>query len=260
MRQRDDVPARVAAGFPSPGAEWREPQLNLRRLLGFVSEDSFCYFMRSTALSVAGVMRGDILVVSPTLTASNRDLVIARVNGAVWVRRLLLAGGVRFLVPEDLLDAHQPRFTVFAHERLQLVGVILCSIHPLHAAARERVAPFQQTRDLDAFLGLDQPGVYCTRVVGTSMRAVGIADGDILLIDRRLSAQENDIVIASLDGAFVVKRLIQARGAVFLLSDNPLTPPIAVTSQQFQVWGVVLFNLHLVHPLITHRLLEEEGR
>ncbi len=260
MHDRDVIPAHVAAGFPSPGAEWREPPLNLRRLLGFVSEGSFVYFMRSTALSAAGVMRGDVLVLSPTLDAQNRDLVLARVNGALWVRRLLRANGVTFLVPEDLINAHQSRLTVFAHERLQILGVILSSIHPLHAAARDRVAPFQETRDLDGFLGLDEPGVYCTRVRGTSMRAVGIEDGDILLIDRRLSAQENDIIIASLDGSFVVKRLIQARGAVFLLSDNPLTPPIAVTSQQFQVWGVVLFNLHLVHPLITHRLLEEEGR
>ncbi len=252
------VPARVAAGFPSPGEEWREPSLNVRRLLGFGGEGSFCYPMKSSALSAAGIMRGDLLIVSPTLAAANRDLVMAQVNGAVWVRRLLLAHGMQFLVPEDLLNPHQVRLTVFAHEKLHLWGVILCSIHPLHLQARARLIPFVRTRDIDAILALDQPGVYCTRVLGHSMRTVGIEDGDVLIIDRRLQAEENDIIIAALDGGFVVKRLVQVKEAIFLLSDNPQMAPIAVTSQRFQIWGVVLFNLHVVHPLITSRFQSQE--
>jgi SOS-response transcriptional repressor LexA len=73
------------------------------------------------------------------------------------------------------------------------------------------------------------------------------------MIDLRLHAEENDISIAALDGGFVVKRLVQVNDAVFLLSDNPQMAPIAITSQQFQIWGVVLFNLHVIHSLITSR-------
>ncbi len=253
-------PPYVLAGFPSPGEEFREPTLNLRSLLGFGGEGSFSYPMKSSALSAAGIMRGDLLIVSPTLAAANRDLVIAQVNGAVWVRRLLRAHGMTFLVPEDLLNPRQARLTIFSHESLHMWGVILCSIHPLHPQARARLPPFVRTRDIDAILGLDQPGVYCTRVKGHSMCSVGIEDGDILIIDRSLQAEENDIIIAALDGGFVVKRLVQVQEAIFLLSDNPQMAPIAVTSQHFQIWGVVLFNLHVVHPLLTSRFQFQERR
>ena len=57
---------------------------------------------------------------------------------------------------------------------------------------------------------------------------------------RTQAAREHDIIIASLQGGDDVKRLLQARETTFLLSDHPLIPPIAATTEAgFQVWGVV---------------------
>ncbi len=245
----------VAAGFQSPGEEWREQRLDVRQLFGLASEGSFCFLMKTADMSAAGILKGDVLVASPTLSASSTDIVIATVDEKTQVRRLLRIGSVAFLVPEDPARPHAQRRPLLSGDSVLLEAVVLCSIHGLSESSRLALSNHPPGANVNRLLGLHLPSVFATLVKGTSMQGAGVFDGDIVVVDRAQRPVANDVIIASLNGGFVVKRFIQARGSVFLLSDNPLTPPVLVTTEMgFQVWGVALFSLHLLHRQVRERL------
>ena len=79
------------------------------------------------------------------------------------------------------------------------------------------------------------------------MVGAGIQSGDVILIDRSLTPQKGNIVLAVLDGEFTVKRVDVQDDKLFLIPENPRLQPIEVGEESnFQVWGVVTFVIHKV--------------
>jgi len=104
----------------------------------------------------------------------------------------------------------------------------------------------QEPLDLNSYL-IDHPAAtYFVRVTGDSMQGAGIHEGDLLIVDRSISVRQNQIVVASLDGEFMVKRLVWHAQQVQLVSENPKYSPIKVRSSDFSVWGVVRHVIHEV--------------
>lgn len=92
---------------------------------------------------------------------------------------------------------------------------------------------------------------FVVRVAGDSMVGAGIFDGDLLLVDRSLTARDGDVIIAALDGELTVKRLVlRGHGKPPILHpENPQYPDISLHSgQDFLVWGVVIGNYHFQRP------------
>ena len=90
-------------------------------------------------------------------------------------------------------------------------------------------------------LVIDNPSAtFFVRVAGESMKEIGIADGDILVVDRSIENWENRIVVAVIDSEFTIKRFTKRNGKVVLEAENPDYPPIKITEEMdFSVWGVV---------------------
>lgn len=78
----------VAAGFPSPAADFCEARLDLNELC--VQHPAATYFVRAQGDSMleAGIFPGDVLVVDRSLSAKHGDIVIASFNGELTVKRL----------------------------------------------------------------------------------------------------------------------------------------------------------------------------
>jgi DNA polymerase V len=77
------------------------------------------------------------------------------------------------------------------------------------------------------------------------MRDANLGDGDLLIIDRAETPRHKSIVVAILNGEFVVKRLHKRNGELKLLSENKAYPPIEITEgMDFDIWGVVS---HIIH-------------
>ncbi|AOZ52673.1 error-prone repair protein UmuD [Chromobacterium vaccinii] len=94
--------------------------------------------------------------------------------------------------------------------------------------------------NLHEYLVEDPPATFIVRVRGDSMIGAGIDNGDLLVVDKGLTANHGDIVIAVLDGEFTVKRLHRIRGHCALIAENPAYPPIRLADgQELEVWGVV---------------------
>lgn len=99
--------------------------------------------------------------------------------------------------------------------------------------------------DFNTFLVKNRPATYALRVQGDSMINAGIFNGDILIIDRSITPKSNDIIIASLDNEFTVKRYIIENKKFFLYPENPEYPVIEITKDSnFQIWGIVTFTIH----------------
>ena len=85
---------------------------------------------------------------------------------------------------------------------------------------------------------------FYAKVVGMSMKDAGITEGDILVIDRAVDPEQDDIVIAFIDGEFTVKYIDFSeikRNRIWLRPANDDFKPIRVTADSdFRVWGVVV--------------------
>ena len=89
---------------------------------------------------------------------------------------------------------------------------------------------------------------FFMRVRGDAMAGEGILDGDLLVIDRSVEARPGMVVIATHEGAFIVRRLQAAQGGRhgLLVASDGVSPPLTLASGAAELWGVVI---HAVHHL-----------
>lgn len=103
----------------------------------------------------------------------------------------------------------------------------------------------EQSIDLNKVLIKDKESTFFGRVKGNSMLDAHISDGDVLVIDRSLTAHNNSIALCMLNGEFTVKRIVKKAGKVFLHPANPSFRTIEVLPEMdFSVWGVVTYIIH----------------
>lgn len=102
--------------------------------------------------------------------------------------------------------------------------------------------------DLNEFLIAHPASTYFVRVEGDSMIEAGIQSGDILIVDWSVEPRSGDIVIAMINGEFVVKTYsCRPDGKKrFLLAGNPRYPHIELTdAMDVEIRGVVTSGLHI---------------
>ena len=93
--------------------------------------------------------------------------------------------------------------------------------------------------DLNQYLIKNGAATFLVRVSGDSMLDANIADNAILIIDRSLNPKHGSIVVASLDGDFVCKRL-QLKPRLCLLPENSKYEPIYIQhGQDLDIMGTV---------------------
>ncbi len=116
----------VAAGFPSPAAQYEEESLDLNRLL--IRKPAATFFMKVAGNSMAGVgiCSGDIIVVDRSLTAGDGDIVVACIEGDFTVKRIRFGNGSVWLEPAN--PAYRPFFPRSMQE-LRIFGVVTANVH-----------------------------------------------------------------------------------------------------------------------------------
>ena len=90
----------------------------------------------------------------------------------------------------------------------------------------------------------NEPTTVLIRADGDSMRDAAILDGNLLLVDRRLTAEHGDIVVALVDDEFIIRQFHRQSGQCKLLAAHPAYPEIVpLESQTLQIWGVVTSSI-----------------
>jgi DNA polymerase V len=105
----------------------------------------------------------------------------------------------------------------------------------------------EEKLNLDKHLIKNKESTFFVRVSGDSMINVGIFNNDILVVDRSLVPVRQSIVIASIDGELVVKKLVKDRikKYFYLKSENKNYPDIRLNSNSDTIiWGIVTYTIH----------------
>ena len=99
--------------------------------------------------------------------------------------------------------------------------------------------------NLNKYLIQNSAATFCVKVKGDSMIGSKIATGDILIVDRSLNPKNQNIILATLNGNFIVKKLLISNNNFYLLSDNKHASQIKINPEmEFYVWGVVTYVIH----------------
>lgn len=99
--------------------------------------------------------------------------------------------------------------------------------------------------DLNELLIKCPSATFIARATGSSLKGIGVFEGDYLIVDRSKQAVNGSLIIAVLDGECLVKILCKDRDRIWLQSANPHYPDIFVSEDtSFQIWGVVTSVIH----------------
>jgi len=99
--------------------------------------------------------------------------------------------------------------------------------------------------NLNDYLVKHPSSTFYIYVKGDSMIGAGIYDGDLMVVDRSLEPQSNNVVVAVIDGEFTVKRIHKNNKQIYLLPDNKNYKRILIKKDMdFQIWGVVTHSIH----------------
>ena len=105
----------------------------------------------------------------------------------------------------------------------------------------------EESIDLNKELIEHPAATFYGRVIGNSMIDAGVEEGDILVIDKSIEAQDGDMVVGYLDGEFTLKYLdlsMKEAGVIWLVPANKEFDSIKITKDNnFIVWGVVIYTI-----------------
>lgn len=98
---------------------------------------------------------------------------------------------------------------------------------------------FDNNFDLQADLVSNPSATYFMRVGSDAMMGDGILIGDKVVVDKAVKAQHKDIVIATVNGQFLIRQLYQKDGVTELRASNPSCATIPLVGDD-QIWGVAV--------------------
>ena len=160
-------------------------------------------------------------------------------------------------VPVSLVDSLIPTIEVYKSQVKSKVEVFLTKDNPTELSIpifTSRVQAgfpspaddhLEDALDLNTHLIHHKEATFFVKAQGDSMLGAGIQQGDILIVDKSLSAKSGKIVIAVVDGEFTVKRLHKYKGNITLKAENPDFEDIKIGgTDELIIWGVVTSVIH----------------
>ena len=102
----------------------------------------------------------------------------------------------------------------------------------------------EQRLDFNDLIVEDEAATFVVRIRGDSMKGAGLFDGDYAVINRARTPTSGCIVLAIIDGEFVVKQYFHRGRDILLRAANPDFEDIVITEErQFEVWGVLTSSI-----------------
>jgi repressor LexA len=151
------------------------------------------------------------------------------------VQALAAAGAIRLLPgrKRGIELVEEPEAAALS---LPLLGRIAAG-HPIEAI------PDQDSLNLAEFLL--GPGRFALRVQGDSMIEAGILDGDTVIIQRRETAADGDIVVALIDREEATLKRFHRRvgGKIELAPENARLRPLILDAERVRIQGVLVGQL-----------------
>ncbi len=113
---------RVKAGFPSPATDYVQNRIDLNALLIHSPTTTYLVEVEGDSMIDIGIYPNDILIVDRSLSARNKDIVIALVDDGFTAKQLILGEHI-------VLRAHNVNYPdIVVKGSLELFGVVVSSI------------------------------------------------------------------------------------------------------------------------------------
>ena len=128
---------------------------------------------------------------------------------------------------------------------LKNIPIYLCKVEAGFPSPADNYV--EQRLDIKKYLVKNSEATFFVKATGESMIDIGIFPGDILVVDKSIKPKHNSIIIISIDGELMVKRLIKnyKKKYFYLQSENSKYPDITIKSEDdITVWGVVTYSIH----------------
>ncbi len=116
----------VAAGFPSPAADYMDERLDLNEYCIKNRAATFIVRVSGDSMRDAGIFDTDIAVVDRSLTAKHNDIIIGIIEGDFTIKRLVLHGSDVWLYPEN---SHFQPVKITEYSEFRVWGVVTRVIH-----------------------------------------------------------------------------------------------------------------------------------
>jgi repressor LexA len=103
--------------------------------------------------------------------------------------------------------------------------------------------PITAIENIDGYITLDKSifrgeGLFALRIRGDSMIGIGILNGDIVVIRRKSTAENGEVVVVIIDGDATLKRFVREKDRVYLRAENPAYSDIELfSSNSIQIAG-----------------------
>lgn len=97
--------------------------------------------------------------------------------------------------------------------------------------------------DLNEQLIANKHATFLMRVNGDAMIDAGIADGDMIIVDRTLKVTNGKIVIAMLNGEMLIRTFEKSFNKIRLVPATTRLAPIDIdlSGAEFSIWGIVTY-------------------
>lgn len=143
---------------------------------------------------------------------------------------------VSFLIPKDAHPVWSPVL-----EELDVAQVGLVDVPLLGYVSAGQPVDFSEEHETVAVPStMVRRNSYALRVRGHSMIEDNIQDGDIVIIEKRETANNGQSVVAMINGEKVtLKKFYVERDGIRLQPANPELPPIYLRNEEVQILGIV---------------------
>ena len=127
---RPEISHRIAAGFPSPAADYTEDGLDLNSYLIQHKAASFFFEVSGDSMIGVGILDGDKVAVDRSITPQHGHIVVAVLNGEYTIKTLFRQAGRVELHPEN---PHFKPICMVEGSELAIWGVVVGVVRKLRA-------------------------------------------------------------------------------------------------------------------------------
>ena len=120
------VSAKVEAGFPSPADDHLERGIDLNEELIRNPPATFLVRVKGDSMRDAGIHSGDVLIVDKSITPSDRQIVVAMIDGEFTVKRYRKHAGRVFL---EAANENFRSIQIGEDQELTIWGAVTYIIH-----------------------------------------------------------------------------------------------------------------------------------
>ncbi len=97
--------------------------------------------------------------------------------------------------------------------------------------------------DLNSLLISHPASTFFMRVDGDGLVSEGAEEGDVVIVDRSLTAVNEDIVVAIIEGEFLLKQFVENKTETRLLSHCGDNSILLDDESEIEIWGVVTASI-----------------